>query len=96
MLVEEHDLDDLDDPAWQDVRQPDGRRLRHEREAARTGPADRDDRDRCAARAGHEALVAAGGSAKVAIVTLLAGVDVDAARSRLAAANGNIRLALEP
>jgi N-acetylmuramic acid 6-phosphate etherase len=43
-----------------------------------------------------EALAAAGGSAKVAIVTLLAGVDVETARSRLAAANGNIRLALEP
>ena len=43
-----------------------------------------------------EALAAADGSAKVAIVTLLAGVDVDTARTRLAAANGNIRLALEP
>jgi N-acetylmuramic acid 6-phosphate etherase len=43
-----------------------------------------------------EALAAADGSAKVAIVALLAGVDVDTARSRLAAANGNIRLALEP
>ncbi len=43
-----------------------------------------------------EALAAADGSAKVAIVTLLAGVDVDTARARLAAANGNIRLALEP
>jgi N-acetylmuramic acid 6-phosphate etherase len=43
-----------------------------------------------------EALAAADGSAKVAIVTLLAGVDVDTARSRLASSNGNIRLALEP
>lgn len=43
-----------------------------------------------------EALAAADGSAKVAIVTLLAGVDVNTARSRLAAANGNIRVALEP
>jgi N-acetylmuramic acid 6-phosphate etherase len=43
-----------------------------------------------------EALAAADGSAKVAIVTLLAGVDVETARSRLAAASGNIRLALEP
>jgi N-acetylmuramic acid 6-phosphate etherase len=43
-----------------------------------------------------DALAASEGSAKVAIVTLLAGVDVDTARSRLAAANGNIRLALEP
>jgi N-acetylmuramic acid 6-phosphate etherase len=43
-----------------------------------------------------EALAAADGSAKVAIVTLLAGIDADTARSRLVAANGNIRLALEP
>ncbi|HST26035.1 MAG TPA: N-acetylmuramic acid 6-phosphate etherase [Gaiellaceae bacterium] len=42
-----------------------------------------------------EALAAADGSAKVAIVMLLAGVDVGAARSRLAAAGGNIRQALE-
>jgi len=40
------------------------------------------------------ALAAADGSAKVAIVTLLAGVDVETARSRLAAAGGNIRQAL--
>ena len=31
----EHDLDAVDDPHRQDVRQPDGRRLRHEREAPR-------------------------------------------------------------
>ncbi len=43
-----------------------------------------------------EALAAADGSAKVAIVTLLAGIDVEAARSRLAAAGGNIRQALSP
>ncbi len=43
-----------------------------------------------------EALAAADGSAKVAIVTLLAGVDVETARSRLAAAGGNIRQALSP
>jgi N-acetylmuramic acid 6-phosphate etherase len=43
-----------------------------------------------------EALAASGGSAKVAIVMLLGGVDVETARFRLAAANGNIRLALEP
>jgi N-acetylmuramic acid 6-phosphate etherase len=41
-----------------------------------------------------EALAAADGSAKVAIVTLLAGVDVATARSRLAAAGGNTRQAL--
>ena len=41
-----------------------------------------------------EALEAAGGSAKVAIVSLLAGVDADAARERLAAANDNVRAAL--
>jgi N-acetylmuramic acid 6-phosphate etherase len=43
-----------------------------------------------------EALAAADGSAKVAIVTLLAGVDVATARSRLAAAGGNIRGAIAP
>jgi N-acetylmuramic acid 6-phosphate etherase len=40
------------------------------------------------------ALAAADGSAKVAIVSLLAGTDADAARSKLDAAGGNIRLAL--
>jgi N-acetylmuramic acid 6-phosphate etherase len=43
-----------------------------------------------------EALAAAGGSAKVAIVMLLGGIDVDTARARLAAASGNIRTALGP
>ena len=41
------------------------------------------------------ALEAAGGEAKVAIVSLLAEVDVDTARSRLAAADGRIRVALD-
>jgi N-acetylmuramic acid 6-phosphate etherase len=41
-----------------------------------------------------EALAAADGSAKVAIVMLLGGVDVESARARLAAASGNIRTAL--
>jgi N-acetylmuramic acid 6-phosphate etherase len=40
------------------------------------------------------ALAAAGGEAKVAIVSLLAGVDADTARARLREANGNVRLAL--
>jgi N-acetylmuramic acid 6-phosphate etherase len=40
------------------------------------------------------ALVEAGGDAKVAIVSLLADVDADAARARLVAAGGNVRLAL--
>jgi N-acetylmuramic acid 6-phosphate etherase len=42
-----------------------------------------------------EALEAAGGSAKVAIVSLLAGVDADVARDRLARAEDNVRVALE-
>jgi N-acetylmuramic acid 6-phosphate etherase len=46
-----------------------------------------------AARA-DEALEAAGGSAKIAIVALLAGVDAEAARERLASANDNVRAAL--
>jgi N-acetylmuramic acid 6-phosphate etherase len=44
----------------------------------------------------EKALAAADGGAKVAIVMLLADVDAAAARTRLAAAGGNIRSALEP
>jgi N-acetylmuramic acid 6-phosphate etherase len=40
------------------------------------------------------ALAAAGGEAKVAIVSLLAGIDAEAARARLAAADGAVRRAL--
>jgi len=43
----------------------------------------------------EEALAAADGSAKVAIVMLLGGVDAAAARNRLATAGGNIRSALD-
>ena len=43
----------------------------------------------------EEALTASGGDAKVAIVSLLGRVDVATARSRLAAADGVIRAALE-
>ena len=42
-----------------------------------------------------EALAAADGSAKVAIVSLLAGVDAPTARDLLAACSGNVRVALE-
>jgi N-acetylmuramic acid 6-phosphate etherase len=42
-----------------------------------------------------EALAAAGGSAKVAIVSLLAGVDAAAARERLASSDDNVRSALQ-
>lgn len=42
------------------------------------------------------ALAAAGGQPKVAILSLLAGVDADEARTRLAAASGNLRHALVP
>jgi N-acetylmuramic acid 6-phosphate etherase len=41
-----------------------------------------------------EALEASGGEAKVAIVSLLAGIDAETARARLKQANGNVRLAL--
>jgi N-acetylmuramic acid 6-phosphate etherase len=41
-----------------------------------------------------EALAAADGNAKVAIVALLAGIDAETARSRLEAAHGNVRKAL--
>ena len=43
----------------------------------------------------EETLAAAGGDAKVAIVSLLGDVDVETARPRLAAADGVIRAALE-
>jgi N-acetylmuramic acid 6-phosphate etherase len=42
-----------------------------------------------------EALAASGGSAKVAIVSLLAGIDAGTARARLEAAGGDTRLALD-
>ena len=42
----------------------------------------------------EEAIAAAGGDAKVAVVSLAAGVDIDEARSRLEAAGGNAREAL--
>jgi N-acetylmuramic acid 6-phosphate etherase len=41
----------------------------------------------------EEALTAAGGDAKVAIVTLLTGLEAGAARARLEEAGGNVRLA---
>jgi N-acetylmuramic acid 6-phosphate etherase len=41
-----------------------------------------------------EAIAAAGGDTKVAIVSLLAGVDAQTARSRLTAASGVIREAV--
>ena len=43
-----------------------------------------------------EALDDAGGDAKVAIVSLLAGVDVETARARLDRAGGVVRKALAP
>jgi N-acetylmuramic acid 6-phosphate etherase len=43
----------------------------------------------------EEALAAAGGSAKVAVVSLLADVDADTARARLERSGGHIRSALE-
>ncbi|HKN63932.1 MAG TPA: hypothetical protein VJV76_06340, partial [Gaiellaceae bacterium] len=42
-----------------------------------------------------EALQAAAGDARVALVSLLAGVDADAARSRLEASDGSVRKAAE-
>jgi N-acetylmuramic acid 6-phosphate etherase len=42
-----------------------------------------------------QALAASGGDHKVAIVSLLAGIDADAAAARLAAADGRVRAALE-
>jgi N-acetylmuramic acid 6-phosphate etherase len=43
----------------------------------------------------EEALAAAGGETKVAIVSLIAGIDAEQARERLDAAGSSIRLALE-
>jgi N-acetylmuramic acid 6-phosphate etherase len=42
-----------------------------------------------------EAIAAAAGDAKVALVSLLAGVDSDAARARLEASDGSVRKASE-
>jgi len=42
-----------------------------------------------------EALAAAGGDARVALVSLLAGVDPATARERLDGAGGSVRLAVE-
>ena len=42
-----------------------------------------------------EALAAAAGDAKVALVALLAGVDTDSARARLEASEGSVRKAAE-
>jgi N-acetylmuramic acid 6-phosphate etherase len=47
------------------------------------------------ADAADAALAASKGNAKVAIVSLLADIDADAAQTRLEEAGGNIRLALE-
>ena len=44
----------------------------------------------------EEALAAAGGSAKVAIVALLAEIDADEARARLDRSGDHIQAALEP
>jgi N-acetylmuramic acid 6-phosphate etherase len=41
-----------------------------------------------------DAIAAAGGDTKVAIVALASGVDADQAKSRLEAARGNVRKAL--
>jgi N-acetylmuramic acid 6-phosphate etherase len=43
----------------------------------------------------HAALEAAGGDAKVAIVSLIADVDVEVARARLEAAGGRVRVAVD-
>jgi N-acetylmuramic acid 6-phosphate etherase len=44
----------------------------------------------------EDALVSAGGEARVAIVSILAGVDAETARARLSAGGGTVRAALEP
>ena len=92
----QHDLDDRDGPARKDVRRPDGRRGRDERQAARARAADRRRSATGAAprRRSTRRSTAADGDAKVAIVSLLAGIDADAARARLDAADGVVREAL--
>ena len=86
---------DRDGPAGKDVREPHGRRRRDEREAAGARAA-RSSRSRPAPRPTEvdAALDAADGDAKVAIVSLLAGIGADAARARLVAADGVVRKAL--
>ena len=90
------DLDCLDDPARQGLRQPDGRRRRRQREATGAGARDRADghRRRAPTRPTRRST-ASEGSAKVAIVSLLTGLDAAEARARLAATGGDIRPALE-
>ena len=91
----QHDLDRFDDPARKDLRKPHGRRRGREREAQRSRATDRRHRDRCVDRAGRDALAAADGDARVAIVSLVADVDARAARERLAESGGSIARALE-
>ena len=62
-------------------------RARVHRIVAQATGAERDEVD--------EALAASGGDAKVAIVSLLAGIDADEARQRLDGVNGVVRKALE-
>ena len=83
----EHDLDGFDDPARTDLREPDGRRRRRRTRS-------------CSARARRTVALATGvsdaesrrgargreGDVKVAIVSLLSGLDADDARRRLEAA----------
>ena len=69
--------------------------VRDEREASRTRTADRPHATGADPEQVDEALAAADGDAKVAIVSLLAGVDAEAARARLAAAGGVVRKALD-
>ena len=82
----QHDLDDRDGAAREDLRQPDGRRRRHEREAPRRACGESWRMRPAAVGRVEAALDAADGDAKVAIVSLLAGVDADDARARLEAA----------
>ena len=93
----QHDLDDRDGPPREDLREPDGRRRRDERQASGPRPPHRRAGDRSRAASSVDAALAdSGGDAKVAIVSLLAGVDVgggasDASRLRTASSGRRSR-----
>ena len=92
----QHDLDDLDDPAREDLREPDGRRRRDEREASGACPPNRRDGDRRLRRSRstrHSRSPA--GTRRSRSSRSSPASTRETARARLAAAGDNTRLALD-
>jgi N-acetylmuramic acid 6-phosphate etherase len=92
-LVLNIDLDDHDGSAGQDLREPHGRRPGFEREASARAVARSRSRTAASEDEAAAAIAAADGDAKVAIVSLLAGIDADA-RGRGFSAGGVVREAV--